>query len=164
VLEELLAAEVLVIGVLDPPLAQHFVQQVVGVLEDRSPAINRVGSGGRPGSSVQTSPNRSSRKLQSTVRLSATSGCLMSMIWSSRERKRACSPVSFRSRGRISSPRQSSQRRVNHKSSLQGIPLKDPTLSGKSNHRKMPFPDSKSTAWKFFTGDYTLWPREKLTP
>jgi hypothetical protein len=32
-----------------------------------SPAINRVGSGGRPGSSVYTSPNRSSRKLQSTA-------------------------------------------------------------------------------------------------
>jgi hypothetical protein len=37
VLEELLAAEVLVIGVFDPPLAQNFVGQVVSVLEDRKP-------------------------------------------------------------------------------------------------------------------------------
>jgi hypothetical protein len=51
-LEELLAAEELVIRVLDPALAQHLVGQVVGVLRIASPAINRVGSGGRPGSSV----------------------------------------------------------------------------------------------------------------
>jgi hypothetical protein len=51
-LEELLAAEELIIGVLDPALAQNLVGQVVGVFEDRKPAINRVGSGGRPGSSV----------------------------------------------------------------------------------------------------------------
>src|SRR4051812_49035157 len=36
-LEELLAAEELVIGVLDPTLAQHLVGEVVGVLEDRQP-------------------------------------------------------------------------------------------------------------------------------
>ena len=36
-LEELLAAEELVIGVLDPALAQHLVGQVVRVLEDRQP-------------------------------------------------------------------------------------------------------------------------------
>src|SRR5438477_2469538 len=36
-LEELLAAEELVIGVLDPALAQHLVGEVVGVLEDRKP-------------------------------------------------------------------------------------------------------------------------------
>ena len=54
VLEELLAAEELVIGVLHPALAQHLVGEVVGVLEDclriASPAISRVGnSGGRLG-------------------------------------------------------------------------------------------------------------------
>ena len=37
VLEELLAAEELVIGVLHPALAQHFIGEVVGVLEDRKP-------------------------------------------------------------------------------------------------------------------------------
>jgi hypothetical protein len=36
-LEELLAAEELVIGVLDPTFAQHLVGEVVGVLEDRQP-------------------------------------------------------------------------------------------------------------------------------
>ena len=52
VLEELLAAEELVIGVLDPALTQRLVGQVVHVLEDApSPAISRVGSGGQPGPS-----------------------------------------------------------------------------------------------------------------
>jgi hypothetical protein len=37
VLEELLAAEVLVIGVLDPALAQHFIRKVISVLEDGQP-------------------------------------------------------------------------------------------------------------------------------
>jgi len=37
VLEELLAAEVLVIGILDPALAQHLIGQVIGVLEDGQP-------------------------------------------------------------------------------------------------------------------------------
>ena len=37
VLEELLAAEELVIGVLYPPLAQHLVGEVVGVLENGQP-------------------------------------------------------------------------------------------------------------------------------
>ena len=36
-MRSLLAAEVLVIGVFDPALAQHLVGQVVGVLEDRQP-------------------------------------------------------------------------------------------------------------------------------
>jgi len=37
VLEELLAAEVLVIGVLDPALAQHFIGEVISVREDGQP-------------------------------------------------------------------------------------------------------------------------------
>jgi hypothetical protein len=37
VLEELLATEVLVIGVLDPALAQHLIGEVISVLEDRQP-------------------------------------------------------------------------------------------------------------------------------
>ena len=37
VLEELLAAEELVIGVLDPALAQHLVGEIISVLEDRQP-------------------------------------------------------------------------------------------------------------------------------
>jgi hypothetical protein len=36
-LEELLAAEELVIGVLQPALAQHLIGEVVGVLEDSKP-------------------------------------------------------------------------------------------------------------------------------
>jgi hypothetical protein len=36
-LEELFAAEELVIGVLDPALAQHLVGEIIGVLEDRQP-------------------------------------------------------------------------------------------------------------------------------
>jgi hypothetical protein len=41
------------VGVLNPALAERFIGEVIGALEDHpSPAINRVGSGGRPGSSV----------------------------------------------------------------------------------------------------------------
>ena len=36
-LEKLLAAEVLLVGVLDPALTQHLVGEVGGVLEDRQP-------------------------------------------------------------------------------------------------------------------------------
>jgi hypothetical protein len=58
--------EVLVVGVLDPALAQHLIGQVIGVMRTASPAISRVGSGGWPASSVQTSPKRPSRNDQST--------------------------------------------------------------------------------------------------
>ncbi len=50
--EEFFAAEQLVIGVLQPPLAQHLVGQLVHVLESGQPPISRVGGGGRPGPSV----------------------------------------------------------------------------------------------------------------
>jgi hypothetical protein len=49
VLEELLAAEVLEIGVLHPARDQLIVGQIVRVLEDRQ---TRQGRGGWPGSSV----------------------------------------------------------------------------------------------------------------
>jgi hypothetical protein len=71
-----LAAEVLVLGVLDPTLAEDLIGQVIGVqvcLRMASPAISRVGSGGWPGSSVWTSPKRPSRNRQSTVRASFAS-------------------------------------------------------------------------------------------
>lgn len=49
-------------------------------------------------------PTLQSRNPQSTARPSATSGCFRSMIRSSQERNRSCSPVSRRSGGRIRSP------------------------------------------------------------
>jgi predicted XRE-type DNA-binding protein len=49
VLEELLATEELLIWILQPALTQHLIGEVVGVPEDGSPAISRVGNGGRPG-------------------------------------------------------------------------------------------------------------------
>src|SRR5437879_3781108 len=100
-LEELLAAEVLEVRVLHPAIAQSLVGKVISVLEDRQPAISRVGNGGWPGLSVYTAPSFSSRKRQSIVRASFTRAWVMSMIWSSRERNRSCSPPSRRSRGRI---------------------------------------------------------------
>ena len=44
--EELLAAEKLIVWVLDPARAQLLVGQIMRMLEDREPAISRVGSGG----------------------------------------------------------------------------------------------------------------------
>jgi hypothetical protein len=72
-LEELLAAEVLVIRVLDPALAQHFIGQIISVLED-PPSIASKAAGGRD------YPKRCSRNPQSTVRPSVASGCFVSMI------------------------------------------------------------------------------------
>ena len=66
-----------------------------------SPAIKRVGNGGRPGLSSYTAPKRCSSNDQSIVRDSFTSGCSMSMIASSRERRRSACPLSRRSFGRI---------------------------------------------------------------
>ena len=51
VLEKLLAAEVLVIRVLDPPLAHHFVAEIVGVLENREPR-HQPGRQRRPAGAV----------------------------------------------------------------------------------------------------------------
>jgi len=44
--EELPAAEKLIVWVLDPARAQLLVGQIMRMLEDREPAISRVGSGG----------------------------------------------------------------------------------------------------------------------
>jgi hypothetical protein len=55
-------------------------------------------------------------------------------------------------------PRQSLQRRVNHKTNLQGIPSAHP-IPGKLNCANLPLPDSKSTTWEFFTDDYLTRPR-----
>jgi hypothetical protein len=87
VAEEFLAAEILIIRVLDPPIAHH----------------SGVGSGGRPGLSVYTAPNFPSRKRQSIARASFASSWFKSMIWSSRARNKFCPPLSRRSRGRIRS-------------------------------------------------------------
>src|SRR6266446_2852425 len=37
-------------------------------------------------------------------------------------------------------------------------------LSGKSSYSKMPFPDSKSTAWEFFTDDYLQATIKRIAP
>src|SRR4051795_7980269 len=50
--EELLAAEQLVVRVLDPALAYTSSERSCMCLRIANPAINRVGSGGRPGASV----------------------------------------------------------------------------------------------------------------
>jgi len=78
VLEELLAAEVLIIGVLTHRSTQHLVGQVVSVLEDASPAIKRVGSGAAGSFIVNLAepPFRSPHPRAPSV----TSGCFMSMI------------------------------------------------------------------------------------
>src|SRR3981081_1604173 len=76
----------------------------------------------------------------------------MSMIRSSRERNRTCSPVSRRSRGRIwflakSFPDERITNQVCKES-----PFASP-FSGKFDYVYIPFPDSKSMTWEFFTED-----------
>jgi hypothetical protein len=84
VLEELLAAEELVIGVLQPALAQHPAGEAV--------ADDRLASATAAGLACPRTPRRS------VVRGTT---CSMSMIASSRERKRSVCPLSRRSFGRI---------------------------------------------------------------
>jgi hypothetical protein len=50
---------------------------------------------------LAAAPNVSFRNCQSIARASFTNSWFMSMIWSSRERNRSCSPLSRRSRGRV---------------------------------------------------------------
>ena len=80
VAEALLAAEVLVIGVLDPARAQHLVRQVCMCFRMNRPATSRVGSAGWPGPASHTEPKRPSRNSQSISPASRTSGWPMSMI------------------------------------------------------------------------------------
>src|ERR1700751_2259073 len=101
-LEELLAAEVLEVRVLHPAIAQSFVGKVISVLEDRQPRhqprrqrrLARLVGGQRPQTFFPRNP-------PSTLPPSFTGAGVTSMIWSSRERNRSCSPPSRRSRGRI---------------------------------------------------------------
>ncbi|HEU0083308.1 MAG TPA: hypothetical protein VFQ87_10605, partial [Bradyrhizobium sp.] len=51
-------------------------------------------------------------------------------------------------------PRQIVPRRENHESSLQGIPLRTPVFR-QFDYVYIPFPDSKSMTWEFFTEDYS---------
>jgi hypothetical protein len=67
VTEELLTAEQLIIGVLQPPLATHFVRHVIGVLQDRQARYQPRRQRRPGGRSVKLAPNRCSRKLQSTL-------------------------------------------------------------------------------------------------
>src|SRR3977135_4499909 len=76
----------------------------------------------------------------------------MSMLVTSRERNRSCSPVSRRSRGRIwflakSFPDERITNQVCKES-----PFASP-FSGKFDYVYIPFPDSKSMTWEFFTED-----------
>jgi hypothetical protein len=83
VLEELLAAEVLVIGVFHPALAQHLVGEVIRVLEDGQPrhqSRRQRRLAGAVRVDLAEAPLQASRKPQSTVRPSDASGCFMSMI------------------------------------------------------------------------------------
>ena len=74
-LETLLAAEVLIVRVLQPARAQDLVGQIVHMcLRMNSPATSRVAKGGCPGPALHTEPKRPSRKSQSISRARRASG------------------------------------------------------------------------------------------
>src|SRR6266702_8482195 len=82
------------------------------------------------------------------------------MIRSSRERNRSCSPVSCRSRGRIAHPPSIISRARNHSLRFEGIAktickktAAPPLNSGKSHYLERLNHPSRSTPWKYFTGD-----------
>jgi hypothetical protein len=124
VLEKLLAAEVLVIGVLDPALAQHLIGQVIGVLED-----------GQPGHQ-----SRRQRRMAGIIRVDLAEATFQEApIHRPRQRDQWMLQVDDLIEPgakqflftRLSSfpwphlvPRQSISRRVNHESNLQGIPFR----------------------------------------
>src|SRR6201984_1395569 len=83
------------------------------------------------------------------------------MIRSSRERNRSCSPVSCRSRGRIAHPPSIISRARNHSLRFEGIAktickktAAPPPNSGKNHYLERLNSPSRSTPWKYFTGDY----------
>src|SRR5262249_37311300 len=97
---------------------------------------------------------------QSIARESFTSACVRSMIRSSRERNRSCSPVSCRSRGRIAHPPSIISRARNHSLRFEGIAktickktAASPPNSGKNHYLERLNHPSRSTPWKYFTGD-----------
>src|ERR1700723_1317328 len=89
------------------------------------------------------------------------------MIRSSRERNRSCSPVSRRSRGRIAHPPSIISRARNHSLRFEVIAktickkaAAPPPNSGKNHYlERLNYP-SRSTPWKYFTGDEFATPAE----
>src|SRR6266446_4542554 len=164
-LEELRAAEVLEVWVLHSAIAQSLVGKVIkACLRIASPAISRVGNGGWPGLSVYTAPSFSSRKRQSIVRASFTRAWVMSMIWSSRERNRSCSPPSRRSRGRIANLPLHQFEREESRLAIRGNPqnpiCKEIALqrskTGKFDYFRTPNQPARSRDSEFFTDDYLV--------
>src|SRR6266542_2975898 len=160
-LEELLAAEVLEVRVLHPPIAQSLVGKVISVLEDRQPRHQPRRQRRLARLVGVDRPNVSSRKRQSIVRASFTNACFISMIWSSRERNRSCSLVSRRSRGRIANPplhqleREESRlaiRRNPQNRICKEVALQRPK-TGKFDYLSAPNHPAHSMAFKFFTDD-----------
>ena len=125
-LEELLAAEELVIGVLDPALAQHLVGEVVGVLEDgqsrhqsrRQWRAARIIGVDRPKLPLQEPPiHRAPQRHQRMLQVD-------DLIEPGAKQILLSSLPSFQWPHLI--PRHILQWRVNHKSNLQGIPFHTP--------------------------------------
>ena len=79
-LETLLTAEVLVIGVFQPARAQHLIGQVLYVLQDEQPGHQQRRRGGCPGLASHTEPKRPSKKSQSISCANRTHGGPRSMI------------------------------------------------------------------------------------
>jgi len=163
-LEELLAAEVLEVRVLHPAIAQSLVGKVIRCLRIASPAISRVGNGGWPGLSVYTAPSFSSRKTPVDRPRQLHRAWVMSMIWSSRERNRSCSPPSRRSRGRIANlPLHQFEREESRLGRFEGIlkiqfarksPLQR-SKTGKFDYFRTPNQPARSRDSEFFTDDLT---------
>jgi hypothetical protein len=103
VLEELLAGEVLKIGVVDPALAQLLIGQREDVLEQQKPHHEAGCCAGRP-RSLKSGAIWLSSQSQSSLPAICTSSCFMLMIWSSGTRNRSLSPVVACFFGRIVPP------------------------------------------------------------
>src|SRR6266550_914171 len=161
-LEELLAAEVLEVRVLHPPIAQSLVGKVISVLEDRQPRhqprrqrrLARLVAVDRAERLLQKLPIDRPRQLHQLV--------VHVVIWSSRERNRSCSPLSRRSRGRIANPPLNQLEREKSRLPIRGNPQNrickeiafQRSKTSKFDYLSAPNQPAHSMAFEFFTDDY----------
>src|SRR6266550_4031595 len=88
----------------------------------------------------------------------------MSMIWSSRERNRSCSPLSRRSRGRIANPPLNQLEREESRLPIRGNPQNrickeiafQRSKTSKFDYLSAPNQPAHSMAFEFFTDDYSI--------
>src|ERR1700756_2749169 len=162
-LEELLPTEELEIGILDPAVTQRLIAEVVRVCEKRQ-ACHQLRRQRRAAGAIRI--DRSELRLQKPPidRARKLHQCMRQIndpIQPGAEQ--ILLPVSCRSRGRIAHPPSIISRARNHSLRFEGIAktickkiAAPPPNCGKNHYLKRLHHPSRSTPWKYFTGDYVV--------